>query len=397
MLDRAASVRRVYAPDAFRCRLVTTLCTLFLFCFVLSSVHGQALAEEPSRTIPVGETEVAADCTRLDAYTLGLSAEELLAVLPRLPKLREINFVDENGLCAYTAETVSALDPIRAAYPDIHLRLSFSLFGQTVSSESERIEFYRVPIGNEGMAQLRAVAPYLRACRYLLIDGCGVDDAVMAQFREDFPELGVVWRIWFTQEYYSSRLMTLKGSVMSDAERVRIRTVNDSNCEKLGYCTETKYIDLGHNFYLSDFSFLAHMPKLEVCIIAITSLHDLTPLASCPELEYLEIFTTSVTDLSPLAKCTKLKHLNISNLKKVTDLTCLYGLELDRLRAVVTKIPKEQIEEYARLHPNCELLMQGGDPTENGWRYLPTGQQVPRYALLREQMKYDEDRANGIP
>lgn len=347
--------------------------------------------------ITVGETEIAADSTSLDALTLGLSAEELMEALPNLPELSEISFVDAEGRCAYTADTVSELDPIRAAYPDLHLRLSFTLFGQTISSESERIEFYRVPIGNEGMGQLRAVAPYLRACRYLLVDGCGVDDAVMAQFREDFPELGVVWRIWFTQEYYSSKLMTLKGSVMSDAERVRIRTVNDSNCELLGYCTETKYIDLGHNFYLSDFSFLAKMPKLEVCIIALTSLHDLTPLEQCPELEYLEIFTTSVTDLSPLAKCTKLKHLNISNLKQVTDLTCLYGLELDRLRAVVTKIPKEQIEEYARLHPNCEMLMTGGDPTEYGWRYLPNGQQVPRYQLLREQMKYDEDRANGIP
>jgi hypothetical protein len=106
--------------------------------------------------------------------------------------------------------------------------------------------------------------------------------------------------------------------------------------------------------------------------------------------------TTSVTDLSPLAKCTKLKHLNISNLKEVTDLTCLYGLELERLRAVVTKIPRDQIEEYARLHPDCAVMLKGSNPTENGWRYLPDGTMAPRYALLREQMRYDEDRAYGI-
>ena len=376
---------------------LTVFCSLLLCCLLLLPIHGQALAEGDTAMIAVGHTEVAADSTSLDASALGLTADELLRAIPQLPGLREINFVDSEGNCVYTADTVSALDPIRAAYPEISLRLSFALFGQTVSSESERIEFYRVPIGNEGMVQLRAVAPYLRSCQYLLVDGCGVDDAVMAQFREDFPELGVVWRIWFIEEYYASRLMTLKGSVMSDAERVRIRTVNDSNCEKLGYCTETKYIDLGHNFYLSDFSFLAHMPKLEVCIIALTSLHDLTPLENCPELEYLEVFTSSVTDLSPLAKCTKLKHLNISNLKQVSDLSCLYGLELERLRAGNTMIPKEQIEEYARLHPDCEMMIQGGDPTEFGWRYYPNGQQVPRYALLREQMKYDEDLANGIP
>ena len=369
-------------------------CLLLLGCLLFFCPHGQAIAA--GDMVPVGKTEIPSDSTSLDALTLSLSVEELLEALPRLPELTDICFVDSEGRCAYTADTVCELDPIRTAYPALRLRLSFDLFGQTVSSESERIEFYRVPIGNEGMEKLRAAAPYLRECRYLLIDGCGVDDAVMAQFRADFPSLGVVWRIWFDEEYYSSKLMTLKRSVMSDAERVRIRTVNDKNCALLGYCTETKYLDLGHNFYLSDFSFLAGMPKLEACIIAITSLHDLTPLEHCPELEYLEIFTTSVTDLSPLAKCTKLKHLNISNLKEVTDLTCLYGLELERLRAVVTKIPKEQFEEYARLHPDCEILMQGSDPTEGGWRYDSAGKQVPRYALLREQMKYDEDRANGI-
>ena len=384
-------------PKSARGHSVTVLCFLLLCCLLFSHLNGQALAAGEAQTVSIGKTAVPADSTNLDASSLGLTVEEMLEALPKLPKLAEINFVDEEGHCSFTAETVSALEPLRKAYPDLHLRLSFELFGQTVSSESERIEFYRVPIGNEGMAKLRAVAPFLRSCRYLLVDGCGVDDAVMAQFREDFPDLGVVWRIWFDEEYYSSKLMTLKRSVMSDAERVRIRTVNDSNCDLLGYCTETRYLDLGHNFYLSDFSFLAKMTKLEVCIIALTSLHDLTPLENCPELEYLEVFTTSVTDLSPLAKCTKLKHLNISNLKEVTDLTCLYGLDLDRLRAVVTKIPKEQIEEYARLHPNCEMLMQGGDPTDFGWRYLPNGQQVPRYQLLREQMKYDEDLANGIP
>ena len=378
---------------AERCRMVV-FC-LLLGCLLFFCPHGQAAAA--GDTVPVGKTEIPSDSTSLDALTLDLSVEELLEALPRLPELTEIRFVDSEGRCAYTVDTVSALDPIRTAYPELSLRLSFDLFGQTVSSESERIEFYRVPIGNDGMVKLRAVAPYLRSCRYLLVDGCGVDDAVMAQFRADFPSLGVVWRIWFDEEYYSSKLMTLKRSVMSDAERVRIRTVNDKNCALLGYCTETKYLDLGHNFYLSDFSFLASMPKLEVCIIALTSLHDLTPLENCPELEYLEIFTTSVTDLSPLAKCTKLKHLNISNLKEVTDLSCLYGLELERLRAVVTKIPKEQLEEYARLHPDCEMLLQGSDPTDGGWRYDPGGKQVPRYALLREQMKYDEDRANGIP
>ena len=73
-------------------------------------------------------------------------------------------------------------------------------------------------------------------------------------------------------------------------------------------------------------------------------------------------------------------------------MTCLYGLELERLRAVDTKIPKAQIQEYADLLPDCQMLMEGWAPHENGWRYDEKGNRVPRYELLREQMEYDIDR-----
>lgn len=371
-------------------------CLLFLCLFLLSSVWTQALAAGETQTVAVGTVQVAADCRVLDASAMKFTVAELLEALPRLPRLREINFIDKTGECSYTAETVSELDALRTAWPALHLRLSFTLFGQTVSSESEEIEFYRVPIGNEGMEQLRAVAPYLRACRHMVLDGCGIDDALVAQFREDFPALGVVWRIWFTREDYSSQLAIRTGSVMSDTERVRIVSVNDQNCALLSYCNETRYLDVGHDIHLSDFSFLADMPKLEACIIALTKLSDLSALANCAELEYLEVFSTFVTDLSPLSSCTKLRHLNISNLPGVTDIGCLDGLELERLRAVRTSVPNTQFEEYARLHPDCEVMLKGRDPTGNGWRYLPDGTTAPRYALLREQMCYDEDRAYGI-
>lgn len=340
--------------------------------------------------------EVAPDAELLELPEMDPArTEELAAVLPLLPQLREISFLGEDGACAYGLEDVPELDKLRAAAPELQMDLSFELFGQTVSSADERIEFYRVPIGNEGVETLRAVLPYLSACDYLLMDGCGVDNEVMAQLREDFPRPKVVWRVWLVTPDYGSARLLRTGSYLTDCTRIRTILVTDATCDVLKYCVETKYVDFGHNDYISDFSFLAYMPHLEAAIIGLTHCHDLTPLENCKELEYLECYGSDVTDLSPLQYCTSLKHLNCSRMP-INDITCLYGLELERLRCVLTDVPREQLDEYARLHPDCQMLLDGWAPHENGWRYDENGDMVPRYRLLREQMEYDLDREYGI-
>ena len=316
------------------------------------------------------------------------------AVLPYLEELEEIGFVSPEGVCAFTLDDIPQLDRIREAAPELRLHVSFDLFGQTVSDEDERIEYYLVPIGNEGAETVRAVLPYLRSCSYFLLDGCDIDNEILAQLRDDFPDTKIVWRVWIIEPWYSSRVMMRRGSFLTDTERIRTTLVRPENCDVLKYCTETKYVDFGHNFQMSDYYFLAYMPKLEACIIAISHVDDLTPLASCPELEFLEVFTTDITDLSPLTNCKKLAYLNISNCKQLTDITPLYEMtSLKVLRMTATlKVPREQKEELARRLPDLTILNVGADPTEGGWRTMP------RYFLLREQMKYDEDwLLYGIP
>lgn len=347
-------------------------------------------------TVSLFGSELAPDTQSLDLWDMDVTkTDELVAVLPLLPSLESINFVSDEGVCAYSLETIQELDKVRQVAPEVSLRVSFELFGQTVTSEDERIEYYLVDIGNEGAETVRQVLPYLESCEYLLMDGCGVDNEVMAQLREDFPETKVVWRVWLTKPDYNSPRMLRCAGFLTDTHRIRTLLVNDDNCDLLKYCTETKYVDFGHNEYISDFSFLAYMPDLEAAIIGLTHCNDLTPLMNCTKLEYLEVYGSKVTDLSPLAACTSLKHLNVSRLE-VDDMTCLYGLELERFRAVLTDIPQEQIDEYSRLHPDCQMLMEGWAPHQNGWRYDDDGNKVERYALLQEQMEYAIDRQYGI-
>ena len=382
-LDTLVSV----APELQNVKTLELGCTTLDIAQVaqLSGVFPNA---DVNYTVAFNGQNLPKDTTSLDmsAMPIGQSAE-LARAVALLPLLQSIDFVDEKGKCVFDLETISQLDAIRLAAPYAKLEVNFQLFGKKVSSTDTEIKYYNTPIGNDGVKQLRAVLPYLTSCSYFLLDDCGIDNEVLAQLRSDFPQTKIVWRVWLCTP---SSGMKNSYSYLTDTQLIRTLKVRDFNCQVLAYCNEVKYVDFGHNPFVSDFTFLGSMPELEVAIIALTSCGDLTPLANCPKLEYLEVFTSNVTDLSPLANCKELKHLNISNLA-ITDLTPLEGLtKLERLRIVMCdQISKEQIQQLQELLPDCQFLTAGWDPTGNGWRKDKNGVMIPRYRLLRQQMRYD--------
>lgn len=376
---------------------------------VTNLTAGQISAIEAAYPLANVEYQVSLFGQALDTGTryLDLSAmapeqtDELIAALPLLPHLEHINFVTKDGRCVYGLEDIPELDKVRAALPGAYLQVSFELFGQTVTSEDKRIEYYRADIGNEGIDTIRSVLPYLSSCTYFLMDGCGVDNEIMARLREDFPETKIVWRIWLVEPDYSDKVALRAGSYLTDTHRVRTTMVTDKNSHLLNYCIETKYVDVGHVWALTQCEFLAYMPDLEACIIAITEITDISPLANHDKLEYLELFTTDIQDISALASCPNLEHLNISNMPLINDISPLYGLtKLKRLRMVTSPmIPDAQKDEIEQLLPNCQILKGGYFPTAGNWRYIyNTGVKTERYALLCEQMEYSIDAWEyGIP
>lgn len=330
------------------------------------------------------------DTEELDLSAMTMDqAQEVLERLPLLTELKTINFVSQEGVCVFSLDDIPVLDLFRQALPDVKFQVSFELFGQTVTSEDEQIEYYRVPIGNDGVGTVRAVLPYLTSCQRFLMDGCDVDNEVMAQLREDFPQPKIVWRVWFEGPRYESELWLRRYSFLTDTEVIWTIAVSDENSDVLKYCIDTKYVDFGHDHMITHVDFLGYMPNLEVAILALTNVSDISGLANCPKLEYLEIFTSQVSDLSPLANCKELKHLNIAKLPGVQDLSPLFGLKkLERLRVLnYLYLPFEQLEEFKKHVPTCQVLDRDWDETDGGWRYDANGQ-VPRYKLLREQMQY---------
>ena len=334
------------------------------------------------------------DGTVLDSETRsfdlsGMTPAEALAAakaLAPLPGLRSVKLGSEDGPIGW--DTVTKL---RGILPEASFHYSFTLYGQPCDLANTTINLSHIPVDDDAAA-VRRVMALMPGLTYLDMDSCGVSNEEMEQLRLDFPNVKVVWRIWFGDSY----------SVRTDVQRILASrpsaggAIMDNTAKNLYYCHDLVFLDLGHSGGISDISFVTGMPKLEVAILITGTWRDASPLAQCPELEYLEMFSTYCNDLSPLANLKNLKHLNIANNPNFTDLSPLYGLkQLERLwLGSNTLVTDEQVEEMHRQVPGCVINTSVyDDPTAGGWRFDSDGNLVERYFLLRIQFDQYKDSA----
>ena len=272
--------------------------------------------------------------------------------------------------------------------PDIAIDYPFSVRGYPFTLNDEILNLNHLRFDDEG-ALARQIAECMPNLRIIDMDSCGVSDESMAAIRDAFPDAEVIWRVYFGGAY--SARTNVERLLMSNPERDN--TVwNDEVLKGLYYCTKVKYLDLGHLPLITDTKWASNMPDLEVLIIAMTAVKDISALADCPKLNYLELQTTAACDLRPLSGLKELKDLNICYNFALRDIRPIYDLDLDRLWiGCLTPIPHEQIAEYQSRHPNCKVNTTTENPTEEEWRirddlYPPTA--VDRYEQLYEEFQY---------
>ncbi len=317
----------------------------------------------------------------LSGYTMAQLQPEWKA-LEGLPALEEIVLVTPEGDSPYSLEDAAA---IRRAAPQARLRYRFPLFGQMVDAEAERLEFADTYVGPAGLEQIRLALELMPNCSYLKLDDCGIDNETMAAFREEYRgRVKVVWRVHY--------------GVFSDLTDTRVihavgpehdAYIDDEMCRVLCYCEDTEYMDLGHNT-LSSIAFCSYMPHLKMAILSYNNITDLSPLENCQELFFLEMFCCRrLEDLSPLSACGSLRMLNVS-FSTVTDISPLYGMDLELLHMARTDIPPEQAAEMARLHPDCRITYEGYDIHELGWRRIREGEYYDWYLEIREIFGYGD-------
>jgi hypothetical protein len=320
--------------------------------------------------------------------------------------LRDLRSIDLGSDEGDTAPSWSLVRELREAAPEAEIHYRFSLYEVPLSLDDEEVDLSYRYIG-DAWPEVLEIAGYMPNLRRLVMDSCGVGNEDMETIRDALPEAEVVWRIYFGGAYTArtdeTRILASSPSVGG--------ALGDRDVAVLRYCTKMKYLDLGHNELITDLSFARSMPDLEVLIVAMNPLGDLTPLADCEKLEYLELFYSRTDDLSPLAGLKNLRHLNVGHCPFLTDISPIYDLELERFflgAFVACPVPPEQVDHYRELHPNCEVENQSGESSEGTWRRAAflEGKELewykkqpyyseerknyaPRYALLRDQLGYD--------
>lgn len=325
----------------------------------------------------------------METTSLNLSAltsQDVSAIgekLSMLPALETVELMKDDGTSELTTADVKALTE---AAPEIVFHYTFDFFGTTLSTDTEEVEIKNQNIGDDNEAQVRLALDLLTNCKRFVLDNCKLSNEVMAQIREDYREqTKVVWRVWFG-----------RGSCLTDVELLRaVGDLLDSNCKDLIYCEDVIAMDIGHNEWLTDTSFIAGMVNLECCIFSGAPIKDLTPFSNCKKLKFLEIaFCEYLEDATPLAQCESLEMLNISN-THILDLSPLDDLPLTNFCAKLNPSGKSRIsaEEEARFkaqHPDCwATFNEDAQPYGRGWRYdedqitpLPYYKQIREWFLL---------------
>ena len=307
------------------------------------------------------------------------ACEALFAAMPNL------HTVDLGEKTPERRLSLESLEKLQKRFPALDFLYRFTVWGKEVSTADTALDLKYIQMNDEGDQVVRALR-CMPHCRYLDMDSCRVSSEAMGRIRDAFPQVEVVWRIWFGKEF----------SVRTDVTRIIAGNhLTDRDGEELKYCTKVRLLDVGHNPNLTDISFLENMPDLEVLILAIMPFRDLTPLTNCTKLEYLELCEMQqhpgkVLDLSPLAGMTGLHHLNICKLWEVENYEFLETFtELERLWiGCYTYIPKDYIDHLKEVLPNTVINSWTQVCVTEKWREDPPGIFVPRYEYLRIQFDY---------
>lgn len=382
-----------YALDTLRANLphLPELAAVTLLRTELSSEQVEALrADFPevkfSYTVTIldGEYDENTDTLDLSAMEEG-QMDQVLPRLTMLPKLTSIELCAADGTVKLTKEAAKSLID---AVPGAAVHYEFDFYGTRLSTTEEEVHIKNVKIGDAGEPEVRAALDLLPGCKRFVLENCQISNEVMAKLRDDYRDrTKVVWRVAIGSGATS----------MTDAQIFRSTYyLVDSNCENLKYLEDVRFMDIGHNEWLKDSSFISGMKSLEYVIISGSMISDLKPFANCKNLKVLEAaFCEYIYSAEGLEGCESLERLNISY-THITDLSPLDNLNLVNLCAMYegkSRVPVEEQERFQTLKPDCKMSFVGSQPYGTAWRYVETNKFEEWYATIRRVFRYDKDPA----
>ena len=318
------------------------------------------------------------EITQLDLT--GMSSAQVEEAAQKLGLLTNLTDVELSS--ALDIEDVAILQD---AAPRITFHYSFKLFGKTLSTTDVEVEYKNQSIGNDGETDIRRALTILDNCSRFVLDNCKIDSEVLAGIREDFRDgPKVVWRVYFGVDgRYNS---------LTDADTLRaVYNVTDDTCGPMKYCEDVVYMDIGHNEYLTDLSFVGYMPNIEVLIASGCAVKELVGFENCKKLTWLELVSCGkLENIDSLAQCESLTYLNISY-TKVSNYMPLDTLPLKRFVCLSPKASTQEQNTFVTIHDGCRTAFYGYSNPWTPWRYDDNGKTYNDYYknVVREAFNYD--------
>ncbi len=257
------------------------------------------------------------------------------------------------------------------AYPNIAFSYDTELAGVSLSTNDAEVD-----LSGQSIDDLTAFATALQGLpalkRVNMVD-CGLSDEQMGALCQQFPDIKFIWYVTVGRWQVRTDAVAFSTGNERSTETVRylksgVTNLTTEDIAPLQYCTDLVALDIGHKRRIKDLSVITNMPKLRFLIVAMQGITDISPIASCTELEYLETFQNNLTDLSPLLSLKKLTHLNCST-NAIGSIDVLSQMtQLQRLWCIRCGLDKAQIAQLQETLPNCVINTSGSHSTSNGWR-----------------------------
>jgi hypothetical protein len=112
--------------------------------------------------------EYTADTDYLDLTEMTpADLNDAVSALPLLPAVTDITLSDNL--------TPADVKLLMEQFPEITFQYTFELFGKTLSTSDERVEYTDETIGNAGVDQIRAALDIMTNCKRFVLENCQIE------------------------------------------------------------------------------------------------------------------------------------------------------------------------------------------------------------------------------
>ena len=308
-------------------------------------------------TINVYGTRIKENEKNIDLSNMKVDSK-IIDILNQFTNLENVKFSDQEF------EKKLQLKMIEK-YPNTIFEWNVKILDKTIYSDITDLDLKNANI--ENIDDFKDSLKLLQNLKYLNLSDCNLSNEQLAQLREDFPNIKIVWRIYFG--VWSMQTDQVSFSVLiTNFPYTRLKS---SDLEILKYTTDLQALDLGHQAITDVTPIVNYAPNLRILILADNRITDITPLSKLKHLHYLELFINRITDLSPLVECKELVDLNLANVFTLSDASPLLNNDfpvLERLWINNTGISYSDYLKLKEKYPNATIINYGNGSTNSGWR-----------------------------